>query len=95
MEEQWDVEDATIAVDEVIEADPFVLINCFVYDVDFLLIVKRKTNTLLELSVVKEDIHTFLLLGRELIFFLEASAHQIALKLKLKTEVRLHTLAIE
>jgi hypothetical protein len=94
MIKQWNIKNSSILVDKIVKADPFIGVNGLV-DYPNFFVSGRKSNLLLELADVRENVHIsffdvflflqilILALFHELIVvLLETHSHQVAVHLE-------------
>jgi len=53
--EEWNVEDATVLTNEIVQVDPFILVDLLVDDVDFF-VVNAQADLLFEFTNVLKDV---------------------------------------
>lgn len=81
--EEGDVKNASVLVNEVIEAYPLLFVDCLVDHVNFFLIVLRQSDALLALSKVHKYIHLVLLLLAEVFLIIVECIHEVSVDLQL------------
>jgi len=79
--EHWDVQDATILIDELVQADPLILINMPIDLVD-VLVANTETHALLKSADAPKDVSTgFVILSVVVLF--KSHTHHVPVQLHL------------
>ncbi len=87
--EQWYVQNASILDYKVVDADPNVLVDLLIHNVNFFF-VHGQSDLLLKLAYIRENIKLVFVEGQRVlkfVIFFEASAHQVAVNLQLGCEM--------
>jgi len=58
MIEEWYIQNASITLNKVFQADPFICVNMLIYNIN-LLVAFSKTDLLLKFAYVAENVHLF------------------------------------
>ena len=82
MIEEWNVQDASIVGDEIVEIDPFLLVDELVHHED-LLFAGSQASLLLELANIWEDVH-LLLVKLLVVLIVGTCTHQVPMDLQLE-----------